>query len=118
MVHLEATFTTAAIDEWTVDTAETDMEFWTTTVTDAGVGDNSFNFKVGYGAKRATVVGWNLFTPGAAPAAADGWHVMVDKPALTTGVLRVKTMNANATPALADPPNLSRISITLALETL
>lgn len=114
IVHLEATNTGTA---WVVDTAETDNEFWTTTVTDTGVGDNAFNFRLSYGARRATVVGWNLVTT-ATPLAADGWHVLVTKPILSTGVMQVRTCNANATPALADAPAGARLSVTLSVETL
>lgn len=114
-VCLRATFGSGA---WIVDTTNTDMEFWTETVTDTGAGNNAFNFKVGYGAKRAFIVGAHIKTT-AAPSAANGIYPMVTDPVLATGVVQVRVLNDDGTtPAFVDPPDDAVLSLTLCLETL
>lgn len=119
LVELRATFTAGA---WVVDTTNTDTEFWTTTVTDTGTGDNAFNFKLSYGAKRAIVVGFKFLPATLPPTVTDGTYAFISDPVLTTGVMQVRTFghtsNANPTLVAGDPASNSILNVTLALETL
>lgn len=111
IVCLRATMTSGV---FVVDTANTDNEFWTATVTDTAPGDNSFNFKLGYGAKRAHVVGYALSN--SISSAGNTVNTDVKVPNVSTGVVQVQFLDQDDD--LADPPEGAVLFLTLCLETL
>lgn len=110
-VCLQAVMTSGV---FVVDAANTDTSFWNTAVTDTGAGDNSFSFKLSYGARKAHVVGHNLTN--SISSVGNTVNTQVGVPNLSTGLVQVTFVDQDDDNA--DPPEGARLFLTLAVETL